>query len=157
MFNSWLHLIALIVYLGAVVGLSAILLPSVAAVEKHEDKLNFLARGLKLYNPLQVGALGVLIFTGAFQLTELKAAYREAFIKQLGYRLAVKLLFAFVLIIFSVYQSMGIGHRFVRRHEGGDAVSPRELEALTHRLKTANWCILVLAVITLWLGLRLRS
>ena len=157
MLNSWLHLIALIVYLGAVVGLWAILLPSVSAVDKHDDKLSLLARGLKLYNPLQVGALGILIFTGAFQLTELKAVYRELFVKQLGYRLAVKLLFAFLLVIVSVYQSMGIGHRFVRRREGGDGVTPQELDSLIHRLKGANWCILILAMITLWLGLQLRS
>jgi len=156
MLNSWLHLLALIVYLGAVVGLWAILLPSAAAIEKHEDRAGFLARGLKYYNPLQVGALGILIFTGAFQLTELKAMYRELFIKQVGYQLAVKLTFAFLLVIFSVYQSMGIGHRFVRRHEGGDAVSPQELDSLIRRLKSAHWCICILALITLWLGLRLR-
>lgn len=156
MLNSWLHLLALIVYLGAVVGLWAILLPSATAVEKHEDRAGFLARGLKYYNPLQVGALGVLIFTGAFQLTELKAMYREQFVKQVGYQLAVKLTFAFLLVIFSVYQSMGIGHRFVRRHEGGDAVSAQELDSLIRRLKSAHWCILILALLTLWLGLRLR-
>jgi len=156
MLNSWLHLVALIVYLGAVVGLWAILLPSATAIEKHEDRAGFLARGLKYYNPLQVGALGILIFTGAFQLTELKAMYREQFVKQVGYQLAVKLTFAFLLVIFSVYQSMGIGHRFVRRHEGGDAVSPQELDSLVRRLKSAHWCILILALITLWLGLRLR-
>lgn len=156
MLNSWLHMLALIVYLGAVVGLWALLLPSAAAIEKHEDRAGFLARGLKYYNPLQVGALGILIFTGAFQLTELKAMYRELFIKQVGYQLAVKLTFAFLLVIFSVYQSMGIGHRFVRRHEGGDAVSPQELDSLIRRLKSAHWCICILALITLWLGLRLR-
>lgn len=156
MLNSWLHLLALIVYLGAVVGLWAILLPSAAAIETHEDRAGFLARGLKYYNPLQVGALGILIFTGAFQLTELKAMYRELFVKQVGYQLAVKLTFAFLLVIFSVYQSMGIGHRFVRRHEGGDAVSPQELDSLIRRLKSAHWCICILALITVWLGLRLR-
>ena len=156
MLNSWLHLVALIVYLGAVVGLWAILLPSAAAIETHEDRAGFLARGLKFYNPLQVGALGILIFTGAFQLTELKAMYRELFVKQVGYQLAAKLTFAFLLVIFSVYQSMGIGHRFVRRHEGGDAVSRQELDSLIRRLKGAHWCILILALITLWLGLGLR-
>ena len=156
MLNSWLHLLALIVYLGVVVGFWAILLPSAAAIETHEDRAGFLARALKRYNPLQVGALGILIFTGAFQLTELKAMYRELFAKQVGYQLAVKLTFAFLLVIFSVYQSMGIGHRFVRRHEGGDAVSPQELDSLIRRLKSAHWCILILALITLWLGLGLR-
>jgi uncharacterized membrane protein len=156
MLYSWLHLIALIVYLGAVVGLWLMLLPSVAVLEKHEDRVSFLARGLKFYNPLQVGALGIILFTGAFQLTELKAAYRETFVKQFGYPLAIKLIFTFLLVIFSVYQALGIGHRFVRRHEGGDTVTAPELQSIIARLKSANWCILILAAITLWLGLRLR-
>ena len=157
MFYTWLHLVALIVYLGAVVGFWLMLLPAARSLEKHEEKLQFLARGLKFYNPLQVGALGIILFTGAFQLTELKAAYREMFMKQVAYPLSIKLIFAFLLVIFSVYQALGIGHRFVRRHEGGDTVSTAELDAIVRRLKSANWCILLLAVITIWLGLRLRS
>jgi uncharacterized membrane protein len=157
MLYSWLHLIALIVYLGAVVGFWLMLLPSVAILDKHEDKVQFLARGLKFYNPLQVGSLGILLFTGAFQLTELKAAYREAFVKQLGFNLFVKLIFAFLLVIFSVYQALGIGHRFVRRQEGGETVTSAELGSIIRRLKSANWCILILAAITLWFGIRLRA
>lgn len=157
MFYAWLHLIALIVYLGAVIGLSFVLLPSVSAIKQHETKLHLLTRGLKLYNPLQVGALGILIFTGAFQLTELKAIYRERFVQQLGYDLAIKLLFAFLLVIFSVYQSMGIAHRFVRRQETGAAVTQEQLEGLLRRLNAASACILVLTLITVWLGLELRS
>ena len=133
------------------------LLPSVAILPNHEDKVRFLARGLKFYNPLQVGSLGVILFTGAFQLTELKAAYRENFIRALAYNLSIKLLFAFLLVIFSVYQALGIGHRFVRRVEGGDAVKPEELSSIIRRLKSATWLILVFAAITIWLGLRLRS
>jgi len=157
MLNAWLHLIALIVYLGAIGGLWLLLLPSRSVIEKHENRANFLARGLKFYNPLQVGALGILLFTGAFQLTELKAIYREAFVKQIGYDLSMKLLFAFLLVIFSVYQSMGIGHRFVRRHEGGEPVTAQELESVVRRLRSSNWCILFFALITFWFGLRLRS
>ncbi len=157
MLYSWLHLIALIVYLGAVVGFWLMLLPSVAILDKHEDKVQLLARGLKFYNPLQVGSLGILLFTGAFQLTELKAAYREAFVKQLGFNLFVKLIFAFLLVIFSVYQALGIGHRFVRRQEGGETVTSAELGSVIRRLKSANWCILILAAITLWFGIRLRA
>ena len=133
------------------------LLPSVAILPNHEDKVRFLARGLKFYNPLQVGSLGIILFTGAFQLTELKAAYRENFIRALAYNLSIKLLFAFLLVIFSVYQALGIGHRFVRRVEGGDAVKPEELSSIIRRLKSANWLILLFAAITIWLGLRLRS
>jgi uncharacterized membrane protein len=157
MFYTWLHLIALIVYLGAVVGFWLMLLPATAALETHEEKLQFLARGLKFYNPLQIGALGIILFTGAFQLTELKAVYREMFMKEMAYALGIKLLFAFFLVIFSVYQALGIGHRFVRRHEGGDTVTAAELDAIVRRLQIANWGILLLAAITLWLGMRLRD
>jgi len=157
MLYTWLHLIALIVYLGAVLGFWLMLLPSVSVLEKHDDKLQLLARGLKFYNPLQVGALGIILFSGAFQLTELKAVYRETFIKELGYILLIKLSFAFLLVIFSVYQALGIGHRFVRRHEGGDTVTAEQLTAIIRRLTSANWCILLLAAITIWLGLRMRA
>lgn len=150
-------MIALTVYLGAVVGFWLMLLPATSILEKHEEKTRFLARGLKFYDPLQVGALGILLFSGAFQLTELKAAYREMFAKQIGYNLGIKLTFAFVLVILSVYQALGIGHRFVKRHEGGERVTPEELGSVIRRLKSANWGILLLAVITLWLGIRLRS
>ena len=156
MLFSWLHLIALIVYLGAIVGFWRMLLPSIAILEKHDDKVRVLARGLKFYNPLQVGALGIVLFSGAFQLTELKAAYRETFIKQFAFSLGIKLSFAFLLVLFSVYQALGIGHRFVKRLEGGDEVKPDELASIIRRLRGANWLMLFFAAITLWLGMSLR-
>src|ERR1041384_3585481 len=156
MLNAWLHLIALFAYFGGIIGLPAMLLPAVSTIGSHEGRLALLIRGLKLYNPLQVGSLGILLFTGAFQLTDLKAAYRELFAKQLGYNLGMKLLFAFFLIIVSVYQSMGIGHRLVRTHETGEPVSEQQLASVTRRLRSSTWIILGLAVITAWFGLRLR-
>ena len=156
MLNSWLHLIALAAYLGAIVAFWVVLLPAAAKIETHQDRVQFLVRGLKLYNPLQVGALGILLFTGAFLLTDLKAAYRELFVQQLGYDLGIKLLVVFFLVIASVYQSMGIGHRFVRRLEGGDMATPQELDSLFYKLKTSSGLILMLTLITLWLGLRLQ-
>jgi len=156
MFFSWLHLIALVVYLGAVVGFWLMLLPAVGVLEKHEERVRYFVRGLKFYNPLQVGSLGIILFTGAFQLTELKAAYRETFIEYLAYKLGIKLLFAFLLVMFSVYQALGIGHRFVRRTEGGVEVTPEQLRSIMRRMTSANWCILLFAAITLWLGLQLH-
>ena len=155
MFNSWLHLLAFATYLGAVVGLQAIFIPALAALSKHDEKISLLARGLKLYNPLQTGALGILVLSGAFQLTALKAAYRELFVKQVGWVLAIKLLLAFALVLFSVHQSMGIAHRFVRRHEAGEPLSPQELDSLVRRLKGSSWLILALTLMTAWVALRL--
>jgi uncharacterized membrane protein len=157
MINSWLHLVALVVYLGAVLGFWFVLLPAVAALNEHADRAQLLARSLKFYNPLQVGALGILLFSGAFQLTELKAAYRETFVQQVGVALAIKLTLAFLVVLFSVYQSMGIGHRFVKRYESGEPVTADEIERVRRRLTSANWLIVPLALMTLWYGLRLRA
>jgi uncharacterized membrane protein len=129
----------------------------VKALQDHETRAHLLARALKFYNPLQVGALGILLFSGAFQLTELKAAYRETFVQQLGYALAVKLSLAFLVVLFSVYQSMGIGHRFVKRFEGGESFNEQEIDGVLRRLASANWLIVPLALIALWFGLRLRG
>ena len=156
MLNSWLHLLSLTAFLGALIGLWLILLPALSAVQQHGQKVELLARGLKFYNPLQIGALGIVLLSGAFQLTELKAAYREMFITQLGSTLGPKLILSFFLILFTVYQSMGVGHRFVKRYEGGESVSPEELSAIVRRLRTSSWLILLLALLTLWVGLGLR-
>lgn len=157
MLNFWLHLIALAVFLGAVLGLWIMLLPAASTLRNDRDKVEFLTRGLKLYSPVQIGALGVLLFTGAFQLTDLKAAYRELFIKQMGFNLGIKLCLAFILVLCSVYQSMGIAHRFVKQHESGNAVTTQELSSIVKKLKSANGLILILALLTLWFGLRLHS
>lgn len=157
MLSSWLHVTALAVYLGAVAALAAILLPCVSAMKSPEGRAQLLARGLKLYNPLQTGALGVLLLSGAFRITQLKAVYRDAFAQQLGATLGWKLALAFVLILFSTYQTMGVGLRFVRRQEGGDAFSSQELETITKRLKVSTYLLLALSAVALWVGLRLRG
>jgi uncharacterized membrane protein len=155
MLNSWLHVIALIVYVGAIIGLWVILLPALRDVHDHKARLNFLARCLRFYNPLHIGALGIVLFTGAFQLTELKATYRQLFVQQFGFNLGVKLIFVFLLVLCSVYQSMAIGHRFVRQQESGALITTQEVNSVIRRLKLASACIIFLSAVTLWLGFRL--
>ena len=157
MLSSWLHLIALAVYLGSLIGLWVMLLPGLSVLKNHEGQVKLLARSLKLYNPLQSGALGLLVLSGAFQLTDLKAAYRELFIRELGTTLGVKLILSFVLIILSTYQSMAVAHRFVRRYEGGEPISPHEVQSVAQRLKSSTLFILFLALVTLMVGVRMRG
>ena len=156
MITSTLHLIALAAYLGAVAGLWLIVFPSYAAVASHESRLKLLARSLKIYNPVQCGALGILVLTGAIQVTDLKDAYRGSFAQAFGATLGWKLVLAFVLILFSTYQSMGVALRFVRRFEGGDAITPAELDSIAKRIRDSSLPLLVIAAATVWLGLELR-
>lgn len=157
MFISWLHLVSLAAYLGSLVGLWLMILPALSVVPTHQEQVKLLARSLKLYNPLQTGALGVLILSGAFQLTDLKAAYRELFLRELGMTLALKLLLAFILVVLSTYQSMAVAHRFVRQSEQGETFSPEQLRSVTRRLKISTFAILLLALVTIWLGVHLRG
>jgi uncharacterized membrane protein len=157
MLQSWLHLTALVIYIGSLTNLWLVLLPALSTIKSHEQRLLLLARSLKLYNPLQIGVLGVLVLTGAFQITDLKSAYRELFIKELGMTLGWKLVVSFVLILLSTYQSMGVAHRFVRRYEGGDGFSAEEIRSLSQRLRISTVLVLPLALIAVWLGLRLRG
>ena len=124
MFLVWLHLLALVVFLGSLVCLWVLVLSPLPTIDSQKDRLAFLTRSLKIYNPLQIGALGVLLMTGAFRLTALKASYGAHFADLFGATLAFKLALAFLVIIFSTYQCMGIGLRFVRaaeQPEGGAA------------------------------------
>ena len=138
MLFSWLHLIALAVYLGAVVGFWLMLHAAL--------RCNLPPDGIE-------DIVGDRIDHARPQL--LDRDDRRHLAQQS--RPAMKLVFAFVLVILSVYQALGVGHRFVKRHEGGERVSPEELGSVIRRLKGANWGILLFAAITLWLGIRLRS
>jgi uncharacterized membrane protein len=153
---SWLHLLALTAYIGAVAGLWVIVFPSFAALANHEARLKLLGRSLKIYNPVQCGALGLLVITGAIQVTDLKDAYRGSFAQAFGATLGWKLALAFVLILLSTYQSMGVALRFVRRCDGGEAITPAELESVAKRLRGSTLPLLALSAATIWLGLRLR-
>lgn len=157
MLSSWLHLVALAAYLGSIIGLWVMLLPALSEVKDHAARAKLFARSLKLYNPLQIGALGVLVISGAFQLTELKAAYRELFARELGATLGLKLALSFVLIILSVYQSMAVAHRFVRRYESEEPVTPQDLVSVARRLRILTVAILSLALVIALVGVRLRG
>ena len=148
MLSSWLHVTALTIYLGAIIGLWTIFLPSLTGIKNHEARAKFLARGLKLYNPLQCGALGVVVISGAFQVTALKAAYRELFLNELGGRLGLKLGLSFVLIILSVYQSLGVAHRYVRRYEAEGPTTPQDLESVVGSLRASTPAVLFAAFLT---------
>lgn len=156
MVSAWLHVTALTVYLGSVVGLGAILLPALSTMRDPQTQARLLAQGLKLYNPLQIGSLGVLVISGAFQLTALKAAYRELLIREVGMLLAIKLSLAFVLIILSTYQAMGIGHRFVRRYEEDAATAAQGLRAVTRKLSLSTALIVAAALATALVGARMK-
>ena len=157
MVTIWLHLLALTVYVGALMGLWILVLSPLSSINHHDNQIAFLTGTLKVYNPLQIGALGVLILTGAFQLTDLKEIYGVHFARALGSTLVLKLSLAFVVIILSTYQSMGLAHRFVRRAEQPEPISDSDLNSTVQRLRGSTIIILILTLFTVLVGIRIQG
>ncbi|MFQ5851599.1 MAG: hypothetical protein ACE5JU_13580 [Candidatus Binatia bacterium] len=138
-------------------GLWTFLLPALSVIKSEKVQIQFFARGLKIYNPLQTSALGLLVLTGALQLTDLKATYRESFARELGAVLSIKLILSFVMIMLTTYQSMAVAHRFVRRCEEHGVTSLQDLQPVTHRLRGSTLLIFLLTLITALVSLRIQG
>ena len=82
--NLWVHLLAFAVYTGATLAVIAIGLPVVDSEDDPLRRARLAAAMLRIYDPLSIAALGVVIMTGAFSLTAYKAALRGAFFERLG-------------------------------------------------------------------------
>jgi len=151
----WAHLLGLAVYFGSGVVLLVVLLPMAAQIPAAPDKQRFLAQGLKLYNPLSIGALGVVLMTGAFNLTSYKALLGRRFFELLGGVLGLKLFLVFLLINVSAAVSLGMGHRIVRTELRGETVDPERLTALVKRIQIFTIVALLLTAWIVWVSLDL--
>jgi hypothetical protein len=150
------HLVALAVYLGSTVALVLVLLPAASALEDPALRRRVLARGLRPYNLLSVGALGVLILTGASSLTEWKRTLGPAY-GRLLWPLVSKLSLTFALTMVGTWLSFGIAHRLVRAELGGLPVEPEREQSMVKRLAAGAWLAIALAVWTTWVGLSLAG
>ena len=155
LFTLWLHLLGLAVYFGSGVTMIVVLLPMAAQIPATPDKQHFLAQGLKLYNPLSIGALGVVLMTGAFSLTSYKARLGRRFFELLGGVLGLKLLLVFLLINVSAAVSLGMGHRVVRTELHGEEIEPARLAGLVKRMQIFTIVALLLTGWIVWTSLNL--
>jgi uncharacterized membrane protein len=151
--NLWLHLLAITVFLGSGVTLLVVLMPMAAQLSSPQDKQKFLSQSLKAYNPLSIGALGVIIMTGAFNLTAYKEQLGPQFFELLGGILGFKLLLVFVLIMISTSAIIGMGHRLVRTDLRGEEFDPEKLPGLIKRMQIFTILYLALTAWVVWVSL----
>lgn len=154
-FGLWLHVLALVTYGGATLALLLMVLPATSAVADPAARRTFLARALRVYDPLAIAALGVLVMTGATNLTTYKDTLRGEFFARLGWLLVCKLGLAFLVIMAGTYITFGLGHRIVRTEMAGEPVDAPWLASMTRRLAYGCIVALLLTAITTWLGLQL--
>ena len=149
----WIHTLSLCLYFGCVAIFLFLFLPVIDAIEEKQSKQDLLVHGLRIYNPIQIGSLGVLVVSGAFNLTRYKAQGVNLFLGSFGVNLALKLGLVFILIILSVYQTMAIAHPVVRHHQSNHQAFPQE--RLFKKLRITSWAILLLTAVVTFVGLEL--
>lgn len=151
--NLWIHLLAITVFLGSGVTLLVVLLPMADQISSLKEKQTFLSQSLKTYNPLSIGALGVIIMTGAFNLTSYKERLGSQFFELLGGTLGFKLLLVFILIMVSTSAIIGMGHRLVRTELRGEEFDPEKLPGLIKRMQMFTILYLALTAWVVWVSL----
>jgi uncharacterized membrane protein len=152
--TRWIHVLAVAAYLGATLAVVLVFLPAMEAVGDSALQRRLLARGLRSYNVLSVGALGVLVVSGASGLTDYKALLGQDFARLL-WRLVGKLSLTFVLILVATYFSFGLAHRLVRAELGQLPVEPEKQAGMIRRMRAAAWLGVLLAAWTAWVGIGL--
>jgi uncharacterized membrane protein len=154
-FSLWLHVLALAAYAGATLALLLMVVPAANAAPDPAARRTVLARALRVYDPLAIAALGVLVMTGASNLTSYKDALRDEFFARMGWLLVWKLVLAFLVIMVGTYITFGLGHRIVRSEMFGDAPDEPWLASMSRRLSYACLLAVALVALTTWLGLEL--
>ncbi|HVN85661.1 MAG TPA: hypothetical protein VMW17_12535 [Candidatus Binatia bacterium] len=153
--DLWLHLIGMGTYFGSTLAIVLFVLPMARAEDDPAARRRLLSRALRVYNPLVIAALGVMLMTGAFNLTSYKAALRGTFFAELGSVLIWKLSLFFVLMITATYSVFGLGHRLVRFEQWQEPVDAAKEDGIVRRLSSSLVVALLLTAAIAWLGLRL--
>jgi hypothetical protein len=152
--TRWIHLLATAGYLGSTLALALVVVPAVQAIADPALQRRVLARALRPYNVLSVGALGVLVISGASGLTDMKVGLRADY-GRLLWPLVGKLTLAFLLINVATYLSFGLAHRLVRAELGQLPVEAERQAGIVRRMRATAWVGVVLAAWASWVGMGL--
>jgi uncharacterized membrane protein len=152
------HLLAAALYLGGTLMLGAAVLPAFRG-EGDPGRRASLARILRIAHPVSLAALGILVLTGAGQVTVLKGASGGDFAARWFGLLGLKLLVVFILVLAAAYEFFGLGLRLTRaaarEAEGEAGLDPRVHARLVARLHAAALTNGVLGSVASVLGLLL--
>jgi len=159
----YLHLVLALLYLGGMVFIGGVLIPSARGLRDGGKSLQATSQMVKVVHPVLLGSLGLLILTGAAMLTTLKAALGGRYFSQLFATLGPKLLVVFMLALLNSYQFFGLGlplSRSIPKVTDEPMRMPQErmtaLLTLMGRLQGCAWAAAALGGVAGVLGLALR-
>jgi hypothetical protein len=150
----WVHLIATGLFLGATAGLALFTVPRARRTADPRGRRSVLTRTLRVYDPLAIALLGVMVMTGAWSITGYKETLGASYFAAFGAHLAWKLALAFLVVMSGTYIAFGLGHRLVRQEDWGEEVDPTRLGSMLGRLGGAAWLTVGLTIATIAVALR---
>lgn len=150
----WLHLVATGLFVGATAGLALFTVPRARRTADPAARRGLLARTLRVYDPLAIALLGVMVMTGAWSITGYKETLGASYFASFGEHLVRKLALAFLVVMSGTYVAFGLGHRLVRQDEWGEAVDEARLAGMVRRLNAAAWLTVGLTAATIAVALR---
>lgn len=155
--NFWIHIASSAVYTLATALIAFVSLPRARAQPDAAARLGSIARAMQIYDPLTIALLGINLMTGAFAITNYKAALGPEFFARMGIPLAWKLLFAFLLINLAAYIAFGIGHRLVSRVHWDEPLDPAWVDSMLKRLQVSLILALLLVAVIVWIAFGMNA
>lgn len=150
----WFHLAATGMFVGATAGLALVTVPQARRTADPGAKRKLLVRTLRVYDPLAIALLGVMVMTGAWSITGYKQTLGTTYFADFGAHLAWKLGLAFLVVMAGTYITFGLGHRLVRQEEWDEEIDPARLAGMTTRLAGGAWLTVALTVATVVVALQ---
>jgi uncharacterized membrane protein len=146
----WLHLLATVTWIGSLVSISVLVLPSAMRTLQPADQLAFLDSIQKRLEPIAWFSVSVLIVTGLFQMSV--NIHYNGFLSTSGqWSLAIlaKHILIVILIVVSATHTWDVVPAIRRALMRKDKLKPEELSALRRREIFLLRTSLVLAVLIL--------
>jgi len=158
------HVSAAGLALGGMAFFGGIYIPRLrrAGAEGPDLGVRLIVAGMRAFHPFYLACVGVLIMSGAFYLTDLKAGLGAAYFPRLARILGLKLLFVFILAMLASYQCFGVGlpleRSFLPPEGGNGAPAPdpalaRRQAALVGRLQGCAIANMAVLLVIIYLGL----
>jgi uncharacterized membrane protein len=145
----WVHLLSTGVFVGATAALPLFVVPRARRQPEPVARRSSVSRALRIYDPLAIALLGIMVMTGAWSVTGYKQNLGTDYFATFGHHLAWKLGLAFLVVMTGTYVCFGLGHRLVRQEDWGEPVDERKLSGMLSRLSASAWLTVGLTIATI--------
>ncbi len=151
----WLHLMGIVLSLGASVLLIVGIYPAAQKIEDAEQRFQMLASILKYFHPLYLFGICLVFMSGAIGLTDLKIGLGTGYYEKISGPLMIKFGFTMMIFLIASMQCFGQGLKVTRMANGIIEADRATKDKYINKIKRATMINIVLIAITIYYGLQL--